>query len=221
MKPAQLVAALCVVSTITCAQQPVYSARGKVLDARTQKGVTARISYASIPTGSISGAINDSTFEFEIFGTAKYRVTAQADGYNPATVIIDPSDLGGGVEVVRDIELFPSAETITLDRLIFGKGESYLDPASFPQLDEIAEMMKHNRDMQIQLEGHTDIAGSAKANLELSEKRVLAVKKYLVGKGIPRDRIKTRAFGSSRPLHEGQEASRALNRRVEMRILKY
>jgi OOP family OmpA-OmpF porin len=50
---------------------------------------------------------------------------------------------------------------------------------------------------------------------------VEAVKRYLVSKGIGKDRIKTKAFGGSQPLsNELTQEARAMNRRVEMRILK-
>jgi OOP family OmpA-OmpF porin len=88
-------------------------------------------------------------------------------------------------------------------------------------LDEVAQMMKENSRIVIQLEGHTDNQGSSKANLALSEDRVEAVKKYLVAKGIGKDRVKTKAFGGSQPLsNEMTQEARAMNRRVEMRILK-
>ena len=55
----------------------------------------------------------------------------------------------------------------------------------------------------------------------LSQERVDAVKNYLVEKGINARRIKTKAFGGTRPLikEETLEASE-LNRRVEVRILR-
>ena len=75
--------------------------------------------------------------------------------------------------------------------------------------------------MVIQLEGHTDNLGNAQANLELSQKRVDAVKKYITTKGIPKSRIKTKAFGGSQLLsQEPTPEARVLNRRVEMRILQ-
>lgn len=205
---------------ISVAQENTYEAAGKVTDARTKKGVKANIRYSSVPTGSIYGRFNDSTFAFQIFGTAKYQVTAEAAGYNSKTVLIDPRHVGEDNRVLRNIELTPKGETIRLDHLIFPQGKATIDPNSFTELDEIAQMMKEHGKMIIQLEGHTDNQGSAKANLELSEKRVLAVKKYLVGKGISKDRIKTKAFGGSQPLsNEMTQEARALNRRVEMRIL--
>jgi OmpA-OmpF porin, OOP family len=204
-----------------CYAQGEILAEGKITDSRTSKGVKANVRYSSIPTGSIFGRFSDSTFSFPIFGTAKYQITAEAKGYNPRTVIVDPKDIGPDKKVQRDIILTPSGETMRLNNLIFPQGKAVIDPKSYGELDEVAQMMKENSKMEIQLEGHTDNQGSAKANMELSESRVEAVKKYLVSKGIAKDRIKTKALGGSQPLaNEMTQEARAMNRRVEMRILK-
>ena len=204
-----------------CYAQEEILAEGKITDSRTSKGIKANVRYSSIPTGSIFGRFSDSTFSFPIFGTAKYQITAEAKGYNPRTVIVDPKDIGPDKKVQRDIILTPSGETMRLNNLIFPQGKAVIDPKSYGELDEVAQMMKENSKMVIQLEGHTDNQGSAKANMELSESRVEAVKKYLVSKGIAKDRIKTKALGGSQPLaNEMTQEARAMNRRVEMRILK-
>jgi len=196
-------------------------AMGKVTDAHTHKGIKCSIRYSSVPTGSIFGRFNDSTFSFPIFGTAKYQITATASGYNPRTVLVDPKDINANKKVIRDIELIPNGETIRLSHLIFAQGKAVIDPKSYSELDEVVQMMKENTRMEIQLEGHTDNQGSSKLNMELSQNRVDAVKKYMVSKGIAKDRIKTKAFGGSKPLsNEMTQEARALNRRVEMRILK-
>lgn len=196
-------------------------AEGKVTDSRTGKGLKANIRYSSIPTGSIFGRFNDSTFSFNIFGTAKYQITAEAQGYNPSTVIVDPKDINANNKVLRDIRLTPKGETMILDHLIFAQGKALIDPKSYAQLDEVVQMMKENSKIEIQLEGHTDNVGGSKANMELSQKRVDAVKRYMVDKGIHKGRIETKAFGGSQPLrNEMSPEARAANRRVEMRILK-
>jgi outer membrane protein OmpA-like peptidoglycan-associated protein len=211
----------CLSASLSYAQSDEILAQGKITDARTGKGVKASIRYSSIPTGSIFGRFNDSTFSFSIFGTAKYQITAEAQGYNPRTVIVDPKDVTAEKTVLRDISLAPKGQTIVLDHLIFAQGRAVIDPKSYSGLDEVAQMMKENTRIEIQLEGHTDNVGSAKANLELSQKRVDAVKKYLVEKGIAKNRIQTKAFGGTQPLkNEMTPEARAANRRVEMRILK-
>ncbi len=203
------------------AQSNEILAEGKVSDARTGKGIKANIRYSSIPTGGIFGRFNDSTFSFPIFGTAKYQITAEAAGYNPRTVIVDPKDINTDKKVLRDISLTQSGQTMRLTNLIFPQGKSTIDSKSFPELDEVGQMMQENTKIVIQLEGHTDNQGSSKANLKLSEDRVEAVKRYLVSKGISKDRIKTKAYGGSQPLsNELTQEARAMNRRVEMRILK-
>jgi OmpA-OmpF porin, OOP family len=205
-------------SSVVCAQQ-IY-ASGKVIDSRTNKGIRAQIFYSSMPTGSLTGKFIDSTFTFEIFGTARYKVTASAAGYMAKTVIIDPKNISDG-SISEVITLTPKGETIVLNHLIFDQGKSSIEESSFAQLDEVVRMMKENTKMIIQLEGHTDNQGDSKANMELSQDRVDAIKKFLVKQGIPKDRIKTKAFGGSQPLrNEMTQEDRAKNRRVEMRILK-
>ena len=113
------------------AQGDEILAQGKISDSRTGKGVKASIHYSSIPTGGITGRFNDSTFSFAIFGTAKYQITAEAKGYSPRTVIVDPKDINTNKKVLRDISLTPSGETMRLQHLIFAQGKSTIDPKSY------------------------------------------------------------------------------------------
>lgn len=216
-----LLLALWCIALQTSAQDEAMVAWGKVLDATTHKGIEANIHYSSIPTGSIYGRFIDSTFSFPIFGVVKYQITAEAKGYNPRTVILDPRDMDDLRKVIRNIVLTPAGEAIRLNHLIFAQGKAHIEPESFGELDQVVLMMKDNDTMVIQLEGHTDNLGNAKANMDLSEQRVEAVKKYMVSKGISKKRIKTKAFGGTQPLtSEVTPEARNINRRVEMRILK-
>lgn len=201
-------------------QDAAMEAGGKVLDATTRKGISAIIRYSSIPTGSINGKFVDSTFSFPIFGAAKYQITAEAKGYNSRTVILDPKNIGDRHKVIHNIVLTPLGEAIRLTNLNFSQGKSQISPESYPELDQLVVMMKDNGKIIIQLEGHTDNLGDPKANMRLSEERVEAVRKYLIGKGVQKNRVKTKAFGGSQPLTtETDPQARDLNRRVEMRIL--
>ncbi len=202
-------------------QEPQITAEGKVIDGLTQKAVKARIQYKSIPTGSISGRFNDSTYSFPIFGSSRYQIVASADGYIDGTAIVDPKTMDANHKVVRNITLTKKGGSIVLDQLTFAQGKAVISPESFPSLDEVVVMLKERPTIVIQLEGHTDNQGNEKKNVELSQDRVDNVKKYLVSKGIAKDRIRTRAFGGSQPLVQGNSMeARAKNRRVEMRILE-
>src|SRR6266850_1790207 len=106
------------------------TAVGKVTHVLTGKGVKAMILYKSMPTGGITGRFHDSTFTFPIFGTAKYQITAEAKGFIPRTVIVDPKDIDDHNRVVRNILLTPEGETITLSSLNFEQGKSVISKKS-------------------------------------------------------------------------------------------
>lgn len=203
------------------AQQPEIMAEGKIIDGLTRKGVKARIAYKSIPTGSIFGRFNDSTYTFVIFGSSKYQIVASADGYIDGTAIVDPKTMDSNRKVIRDIVLSKKGASIILEHLIFAQGKATINPESYPSLDEVVVMLTERPSIVIQLEGHTDNQGNEKLNLKLSQDRVDNVKKYLVSKGVAKDRISTKAFGGSKPIVQGNSMeARAKNRRVEMRILQ-
>lgn len=194
--------------------------KGNVKDAIRGKLLKSKITYHSYPTGGISGSFNDSTFLFSIFGSAKYQITAEAEGYIPHTVIVDPKEAVNNV-ITRDVALTSKGETIILNHLIFEQGKAVINPKSFQELDELVAMMKDSPKVEIQLEGHTDNVGNPEANMKLSQSRVDAVKKYITSKGISKNRVQTKAFGGSKPIaKENTEEARAKNRRVEMRVLK-
>jgi OOP family OmpA-OmpF porin len=194
---------------------------GRIIDASSGKGIKAKVTYATLPTGSLSGTMKDSLYSFTVFGTARYEVTADAAGYNPRTIVVDPAKQKDDEVVFADIMLVPKAEAIVLQHLIFAQGKADIMKESYPQLDDIATMLTQQTSMEIQLEGHAENAGTPNANLELSQQRVDAVRTYLVSKGVSKKRIKTKAFGGSQPLNtQSTEEARAANRRVEMRILK-
>ena len=194
---------------------------GKVTAAHTQKGIKATIHYQSIPTGSITGRFNDSTFSFTIFGSSKYQIVAMAPGYYDGFALVEPKLSDAGGKIIHNIQLNLKGENIVLDHLIFEQGKGEISPESFPSLDEVVVMLNAYPSMVVQLEGHTDNQGNAKMNMDLSQDRVDNVKKYFVSKGIDKGRVKTKAFGGTKPIQAANSPeARARNRRVEMRILK-
>jgi OOP family OmpA-OmpF porin len=216
-----LVAIIIHCSLLAFSQSGEITAEGKVVDAVTHRGIKAKIFYKSYPTGGITGRFNDSTFSFPIFGSSKYQITADAEGYITGNALIDPKDIDANRKVTREILMTRKGETIVLDHLIFEQGKAIISKESFSSLDELVAMMKENTKLVIQLEGHTDNQGNPSKNMDLSQDRVDNVKKYLVSKGIDKDRVKTKAFGGTKPLlNANTPEARAKNRRVEMRILK-
>ena len=79
-----------------------------------------------------------------------------------------------------------------------------------------AEWLKANPQMRVRLEGNCDQRGTAEYNLALGQKRADAVKSFLEGLGISRNRLETISYGFERPADRGQnETAFAKNRRVD------
>ncbi len=87
---------------------------------------------------------------------------------------------------------------------------------SYPILDNIVAVMNENPKYELDIIGHTDNVGDAKYNLDLSDRRVHAVRMYLINKGIENTRLTSFGKGESEPVATNSTAEgRALNRRVE------
>ncbi len=88
------------------------------------------------------------------------------------------------------------------------------------KLDQVAEALKaQDADKRMSVEGHTDSRGSDAINKPLSLNRAIAVRNYLVSRGVAGDRIEAVGMGSSHPITDNKTAeNRANNRRVEIVI---
>lgn len=198
-----------------------WSVDGKIINSTNKEPVYARIIYESLPYGSSIGFLNGDSFSFFIPNESEYNLKVEADGYATYTYNIKPDEFREG-HYFTTIELVPTSvnRLIRLEKLIFDVGEARITNASFEELNSIADMMLNNPKMVVQLEGHTDYKGSSNLNMKLSEERVQAVKHYLIGRGIEKRRVKTKAFGGSQPLITDVDPDlRERNRRVEVRIL--
>ena len=69
--------------------------------------------------------------------------------------------------------------------------------------------------LDVKVEGHTDVVGDAELNLILSKDRAKVITKYLVEKGVANKRITPEGYGGSRPLFiPGKGKYYPANRRV-------
>jgi OOP family OmpA-OmpF porin len=86
-------------------------------------------------------------------------------------------------------------------------------------LDEAAEILRDQPNVEVSVDGHTDAIGSDAYNQKLSERRAQAVADYLSSHGVSANRLRPRGFGESRPVASNDtEEGRAQNRRVELNI---
>jgi OOP family OmpA-OmpF porin len=112
----------------------------------------------------------------------------------------------------------PDKPTLVLEGVTFATGSADLTGDSRTVLDIVAESLRGNPDVRVEVAGHTDITGSAATNRRLSQARAESVRDYLISKGVPADRMTARGYGPDNPVASNNTvAGRQQNRRVELR----
>jgi outer membrane protein OmpA-like peptidoglycan-associated protein len=89
------------------------------------------------------------------------------------------------------------------------------------KLAEFAERLKgENKNVYLEIQGHTDSSGADMYNLELGEARAEAVRRYLSKQGIALNRMSTISYGETDPVEKNtSRKGRAQNRRVVVVVL--
>ena len=107
---------------------------------------------------------------------------------------------------------------IALYGIYFDTDRAVLKPESRPALEQIAKLLAAEAQLNVFIVGHTDSQGPYAYNLDLSRRRAEAIAEELVKNyriGAPR--LRTAGVAHLAPVgSNGNEAGRALNRRVEL-----
>lgn len=88
-------------------------------------------------------------------------------------------------------------------------------------LNDLTKTLKTNKDLRIQISGHTDNFGTEEVNMLVSQKRAEVVKRFLMLRGIDEGRLVAKGYGETRPVGSNEDAQgRFLNRRIEVVVLE-
>ncbi len=91
---------------------------------------------------------------------------------------------------------------------------------------KLVDLLKSNGNVKIELSSHTDSRGKAEYNLELSKKRALQAKKFMITHGISPTRILTRGYGETKLRNhcadgiQCTESEHIYNRRTEIKVIE-
>jgi outer membrane protein OmpA-like peptidoglycan-associated protein len=104
----------------------------------------------------------------------------------------------------------------------FESGKSTIKDESTSLLDQVAlQILAHPEIHKIRIEGHTDSMGTEEDNLYLSQDRADAVRRYLIGKQVPEEKLEAKGYGETMPIASNEtKRGRAMNRRVEFVIVQ-
>ncbi|MBF0357738.1 MAG: OmpA family protein [Magnetococcales bacterium] len=88
-------------------------------------------------------------------------------------------------------------------------------------LDKVVLYLKEHPELKVELGGHTDSSGDESYNVDLSNRRAMAIKNYLLDRGISKERMHSVGYGLSRPEADNSTLTgRFFNRRAEVHPFK-
>lgn len=110
---------------------------------------------------------------------------------------------------------------LTNDEINFDTNKSTLSDGAQSRLNKLAGDLKaDNKNVYVEIQGHTDATGPAEYNRHLGLQRAESVRRHLHTQNVALDRMATISYGEDSPAEPNDTAEgRALNRRVEIVVL--
>lgn len=144
-------------------------------------------------------ARSDGSFRFPLSRGVSYVMLAGAKGYLNAKQEFTSDTAEEDAEYNVDFILASINKPVVIDNIFYDFDKATLRPESKTALDEMAQVMRDNPNITIEMASHTDRKGSDEYNLALSERRAKSVIDYLIAVGIAPDRLQHIGYGESRP----------------------
>ena len=124
--------------------------------------------------------------------------------------------VNAGVQVQRDGD---NIHLIMPSDITFDTAQSDIKASFFETLNAVAEVLDEFDKTTVTVAGHADARGADAYNMDLSQRRALAVSNYLASQGVDAGRLRAIGYGETRPVADNATtAGQAANRRVEITI---
>lgn len=199
---------------------------GKVINLKTgqplEKDIPVKLKVNGTET---RGFIYDSTtagYTLKLPVGVSYDILPSVKNFYNKYEQVDLTKVKKGTKIAKNFYVTPIevGQTVNIDFIYFDVGKATLKPQSFRSLNALVEFLNEYPNVIVEIGGHTDNTGSAVVNQKLSQARAKSVADYIIGMGIPKERITSKGYGPSKPKASNATAKgRAENRRVEFTIV--
>ena len=206
---------------------PLRTVKILVTGADNGKPLQALIRVNSLSDGSLlfegRSRDTDGQVSFPLPREAQFTIFAGAEQYVYFSEHYTFPAEADSLQLVIEVKLLPAAvgQSLVLNNIYFDFNSADLLAESYPALRHLADFLRQNPEVQIEIAGHTDNIGSSGFNQRLSLQRAESVRSWLIQQGIAPDRLKARGYGADVPLASNDdETGRAKNRRTEIKVLR-
>jgi peptidoglycan-associated lipoprotein len=140
--------------------------------------------------------------------------TGNGDNLDPKMLQTEQGSL------LQDKGIMPEGDRTILKAVYFDFDRFNIKETERPKLQAAKEWLEKNPGYRIVAEGHADWRGTAEYNLSLGDRRANAVKTYLAGIGVAKDKLESNSKGSLEAKQNASDADAANDRRVELVVVK-
>jgi OOP family OmpA-OmpF porin len=201
--------------------------KGEVTSYKTKLRIPATVYFEKQPDASVTviSEAGPEGFKARIYYRGPFLIKVSSPGFISEYQEIDLSadSVKDKWEFTFGFSLVPIqiGEILPFNNLLFDVTSYRISNQSIPELERLADILIENPGIKICLEGHTDNQSKSRQSIQLSKKRIQAIRKFLVSKGIQPERIRLKAIGGGGLVvqTDGPDARR-INRRVDIRIIE-
>lgn len=173
----------------------------------------------------------DGKYSFPVDAFLAYSILVYKDGFEEGDISLDTdTNLIPDFKNNLSLKAVPAAiidtgdkSYIKIDNIQFDYDSATIKTISTITLNTVFETLQQNPDIKVAINAHSDQRGRDAYNLKLSDKRAASTKKYLIDKGIAKDRLISKGYGETQLINVCDPCTAQQyeeNRRVEFIIIK-
>ncbi len=201
--------------------------KGNVFASDTKKPLVAKFELIDLENNKVvvESTSNSEKGEFLVSlpVNKNYALNVSKEGYlfySENFSLKDIKDITKPFQLNVPLQLVKTGEKVILKNIFFETNSFQLKGESTAELQKLLALMQNNKNLKIEINGHTDNVGDDKSNQLLSENRAKSVYEYLTTNGILPERLGFKGFGETVPLATNDtEEGRAQNRRTEFVVI--
>jgi peptidoglycan-associated lipoprotein len=175
--------------------------KGIVTDSKTGAIMTKVKVQFIANDGTNNEVVTDNTgvYEFALKPLTSYEIIVNTEGYLNRSVNETTVGVENNKVFVIDFSVDPVKKEVVLPRIEYDFNKSDLRPQSIADLDILAETLKDNLNVVVELKSHTDYIGSDAQNDKLSQQRADVCVAYLISQGIDAGQLVAKGIGENEP----------------------
>lgn len=201
--------------------------KGKVFASDTKKPLVAKFELIDLETSKVVVESNSNSEKGEFIVSLpvnkNYALNVSKEGYlfhSENFSLKDIKDISKPYELNVGLQPVKTGEKVILKNIFFETNSYQLKGESTSELQKLFALMQDNKNLKIEISGHTDNVGDDASNQRLSEIRARSVYEYLATNGISTERLSYKGFGETSPIAGNDtEEGRAQNRRTEFTVI--